>query len=461
MTNYAEWFEKARDFFDAGRTRPLAARRAALKRLDAALAAHEAALLRALHADLGKPPMEAYASEIGYVRGDIRFALRRLRRWVRPRRRRLPPALWPAQGRVQSEPRGVVLILAPWNYPLQLALSPLAGALAAGNAAAVKLAEHTPRVSAAVARMIRDAFDPAHVTAFEGGVETGRALLELPFDHVFFTGSTAVGREVMRAAARHPASVTLELGGKNPCIVRADADLPVAARRIAWGKFLNAGQTCVAPDVVFVERAAHDRLVHALTDTVRAFYGDDPRRSPDYGRLVSERHARRLVALLDGGAAACGGAHDVAARYLAPTVLTGVAPDSPLLTEEIFGPILPVVPFDDLDALLARLRAAPAPLAVYLFTRDRAAVRQVLQATRSGGFCVNDTVSQVIARRLPFGGIGASGIGRYHGKAGFDAFSHERAVLERSTRIDPGLAYPPSKTSLRTLKRLYPWILGG
>jgi len=461
MTNYAEWFEKASVFFHAGRTRTLAARRAALRRLDAALAAHEEALLRALHDDLGKPPVEAYASEIGYVRGDIRFALRRLRRWMRPRRRRLPPALWPAQGRVQPEPRGVVLILAPWNYPLQLALSPLVAALAAGNAAAVKLAEQTPRVSAALAALLRERFDPAHVAAFEGGVETGRALLELPFDHVFFTGSTAVGREVMRAAARHPASVTLELGGKNPCIVRADADLSVAARRIVWGKFLNAGQTCVAPDVVFVEHAAHDRLVRALVDTVRAFYGEDPRRSPDYGRLVSERHAQRLVELLAGGAAACGGEYEIAARYIAPTVLTDVAPDSALLTEEIFGPLLPVVPFHDLEALLARLRAAPPPLAVYLFTGSRASVRHVMQATRSGGFCVNDTVSQVISRRLPFGGLGASGIGRYHGKAGFDAFSYERAVLERSARIDPGLAYPPPKTSLRTLKRVYRWMLGG
>jgi aldehyde dehydrogenase (NAD+) len=356
---------------------------------------------------------------------------------------------------------GVVLVIGPWNYPVQLALSPLVAAVAAGNCAAVKLSEQAPAVSAALARLLSDVFDSSHVAGFEGDAETGRALLALPFDHVFFTGGTAVGRDVMRAAARRPASVTLELGGKNPCIVCADADLETAARRIAWGKFLNAGQTCVAPDTVLVARAVHDRFIELLVRTIRAFYGEDPQCSPDYGRIVSDRHFERLSALLGQGTVACGGGQDAATRYIAPTVVLAPAAGSELLSEEIFGPILPVVPFDSLDDELARLRRAPSPLALYLFTSSRQTVRRVLLGSRSGGVCVNDTVNQVVCRRLPFGGVGASGTGRYHGRAGFDCFSYSRSVLERSTRLELGKAYPPFKTPLAVLKRVYGCLLGG
>ncbi|MBN2505118.1 MAG: aldehyde dehydrogenase [Verrucomicrobia bacterium] len=457
--DFAAILARQRAFFHTGATRPLAFRRAQLTALRDAIEAGEGRLLDALRADLRKPPFEAYASELGFVLGEIRHALRHLPAWMRPRRRRAPWLAWPARAWVQPEPYGVALILGPWNYPFQLLISPLVGAIAAGNCAVLKASEFAPRTAEAMAELIEAAFPAEYVTVVRGERDAAEALLREPFDTVFFTGSSSVGRAVMTAAARHLAPVTLELGGKCPCLVCADAPLDLSARRIAWGKCLNAGQTCVAPDFVLVDRRARAGLVDALRRALRQFHGDDPRRSPDYGRIVNRRHFDRLAGYLRDGRIAHGGQHDAADLYLAPTLLTDVPDDAPVMREEIFGPILPVLDFTTLDDALARLGNRPAPLALYLFTRDRPTQKRVLAATRSGGVCLNDTISHMIGSRLPFGGLGESGLGASHGRASFEAFTHCRTVLRRSLVLDPRLRYPPPTITLATLKRVYRFLM--
>ena len=445
---------RQREFFLSGGTVAEEFRRRRLCALREALIRHEDALLAALHADLRKCPHEAYAAEIGWVLGEIRHALRHLHGWMKPQRRKAPMLAWPARAWVRPEPFGVALIIGPWNYPLQLLLAPLVSAIAAGNCAVLKPSEHAPHTARAVAELIRATFPPEFVAVAEGGQDVAEALLREKTDTIFFTGSTRVGRDVMAAAARHLTPVTLELGGRSPCIVCADAPMETAARRIVWGKFLNAGQTCVAPDHVWVERRAEAALLEALQRAIRGFFGDDPQQSADYGRIIHRRHFERLRALLAAGKIAHGGRHDAADLFIEPTLLTQLPPDAALLREEIFGPILPVLPFDRLDDVLAGLRGEPPPLALYLFTRSRVIERKVLAATRSGGVCLNDTISHILGRDLPFGGLGESGMGAYHGRAGFDAFSHRRAVLRRAWFCDPAFRYPPPKAPLETLKRL-------
>lgn len=445
---------RQRGFFRTGATRPAVVRRECLRALLAGLEAREDELLEALREDLGKPPLEAWASEVGYVAGEIRHALRHLDRWMKPRRYRTPATTWPCRAFERPEPFGVALVLGPWNYPVQLMLTPAVAAVAAGNCAVLKPSELAPHSAAAVARLVADACDPGHVAVIEGGREVAESLLDAVPDIVFFTGGTAAGRAVMAAAAKGPVPVVLELGGKSPCIVCADAPLEVAARRIAWGKFLNAGQTCVAPDHVWVDRRIAEPFIDVLRRVLREFHGADPATSADYGRIVNARHFERLVGLLGGGVDILhGGRHDAASRYLEPTLTGPPVPGTALADDEIFGPILPVIGFDSLDAVLAELGTRPAPLALYLFTADRTLEERVLAATRSGGVCINDTLSHLLAKDLPFGGLGASGLGVSHGKAGFDSFSHRRAVMRRSLWPDPAFRYPPAKGGLAALKR--------
>jgi aldehyde dehydrogenase (NAD+) len=362
---------------------------------------------------------------------------------------------WPGKGWVQPEPLGVALIIGPWNYPFQLVFSPLVSALAAGNCAILKPSELAPHTARVISKLIADTFPPDAITVVEGGRQTAEALLMEKFDAIFFTGSTSVGKAVMSSAARHLTPVTLELGGKCPAIVCADAPLEVAARRLAWGKFMNAGQTCVAPDFVLVERPAFKLLVEALRGAVGEFYGDNPQASPSYGRIVNRSHFDRLIRC----APAC--LNDAEDLYIAPTILTGVSWDDPVMQEEIFGPILPVIPFDSIDEVLALLEDRPSPLALYLFTNDRRVHERVLSGTRSGGACVNDTVVHMVGQNLPFGGVGDSGMGRYHGQAGFECFSHERTVVRRPTSFDFRFRYPPPKLSLEKLKKACRFLLGG
>ena len=440
------------EFFRSGKTMAAGFRRERLLELRAAIEAHEKPLLDALYADLRKNPHEAYAAEIGYTLGEIRHALRHLDRWIRPQRRKAPWLAWPATAEVRHVPLGVALIIGPWNYPLQLLLTPLVSAIAAGNTAVLKPSELAPHSSGVIAEMIRRCFQPEFAAVIEGGRETSEALLAQKFDKIFFTGSTPIGRDVMAAAARHLTPVTLELGGKSPCIVAADAPVETTARRIVWGKFMNAGQTCVAPDFVLAHRDVAARLIDAMKSSLREFYGDDPQLSADYGRIINQRHFERLVALLDGGR------HDAADLYIAPTILQDVSWDSPLMKDEIFGPILSVMVYDDIDEVLCKLRDMPPPLALYLFTNDGALREKVLAGTRSGGVCVNDTISHIIGRDLPFGGVGESGMGSYHGRAGFECFSHQRAVMRRSSVMDPDFRYPPPKSSLAMLKKMTRWF---
>jgi aldehyde dehydrogenase (NAD+) len=337
----------------------------------------------------------------------------------------------------------------------------LIGAISAGNCATLKPSEFAPHSAAAMAQLIGATFPEDYVAVVQGERETSEALLCEKFDAIFFTGSTSVGRAVMSAAARQLTPVTLELGGKCPCLVCADAPLALTARRIAWGKFMNAGQTCVAPDFVLVERRARDGFLEGLTQALREFYGADPKESPDYGRIINRKHLDRLTGYLRTGRIAHGGHHDASDLYLAPTILTDIPTDAPVMQEEIFGPILAVLDFTKLDDALALLRNRPTPLALYLFTHDHATQERVLAETRSGGVCLNDTVTHMVGKDLPFGGLGESGLGSYHGRASFDCFTHCRSVMRRSLSFDPKLRYPPPRISLATLKRALGFLFGG
>ncbi|QKV18471.1 aldehyde dehydrogenase [Oricola thermophila] len=451
--------EMQRRFFRTGATRDLEFRRRQLRTLRDLLVQREADILEALRLDLGRPAAEAYTSEIGVVLVEIDTALKRLGRWARPKRVRTPWLLFPGSSRIVPEPYGSVLVIGPWNYPLQLVLAPAVAALAAGNCVVIKPSEHAPATSALIARMIAESFGNEVMTVVEGGVGPTRTLLGQDFDYIFFTGGTGIGRIVMTAAAENLTPVTLELGGKNPCIVAADADIGTAAKRIAWGKYFNAGQTCIAPDFILVERAIEQRFLDALKAAITGFYGSDPAASPDYARIVNEHHFDRLAGFLGRGEIVAGGEADRDRRYIAPTVVTGVTWDDPVMADEIFGPILPVLAWDDLDAELAALQRRPKPLALYVFTRDGNLADRVLETVSSGGAAINDIFAQLLNLDLPFGGVGDSGMGAYHGKAGFDTFSHHRAVVRRSTWPDPALKYPPYGNSLALLKRLMPRIL--
>ena len=457
---FAATVQRHRTFFQSGATRPLEFRRAQLEKLLAALDKHEAALLAALHADLRKSAEQAYATEIALVQAEIRHALKNLRRWTAPKRGRTPWFVAPARGWVQPEPFGVALIFSPWNYPLQLLFAPLVSAIAAGNCAVLKPSELAPHTADVMVKLVRENFAEEFISIVTGGVDVAEVLLRERFDKIFFTGGTQAGRAVMTAAARHLTPVTLELGGKCPAIVCADAPVELAARRIAWGKFLNAGQTCVAPDFVLVERSVRDAFVAALQKYLREFYGDDPSQSKDYGRIVNQRHFDRLVNYLRDGKIVHGGAHDTKDLFIAPTILADVALDSSVMQEEVFGPILPVLEFDKLGDVLVLLRSRPTPLALYVFTCDRANETRVLAEARSGGACVNDVVSHMVGTGLPFGGLGESGLGSYHGKSGFEAFTHQRAVMRRALWTDPPFRYPPPKLALATLKRAVKFLLG-
>ena len=444
-----------RSCFASGVTKDLSFRREQLRVLKKALLACERPLFDALKEDLGKPAFEAYGGETAIVVSEIDHAVRRLRTWSRPKRVRTPLSYFPATCAIHPEPFGVALIIGPFNFPVQLMLSPLVGAIAAGNCAVLKPADSTPRTSAILAKLVRENFDPAYVSLIEGGAETAQALLAERFDHIFFTGGPATGKLVMAAAARHLTPVTLELGGKNPCIVDADTHLDIAARRIVWGKFFNAGQSCVAVDYLLVDRRVKHELLSRIIACLEVFYGKDPSRSPDFARIVNEAHFDRLLALLGQGDVLTGGASDRASRYIAPTVIDDIIGNEPIMEDEIFGPLLPVITYDDLSGAIDFVNVRPKPLALYVFSRDKARQERVLRETSSGGGCINDTVIHETVTGLPFGGVGDSGMGKYHGKASFDTFSHDRSIVRNNFLLDIFLRYPPYRDHLKWLKRLF------
>ncbi len=432
--------------FRSGVLRDNEQRAAQLRRLRTLFVEQEGRLIDALVADVGKPRIEAYTTEIAFTINEIDHTLEHLDAWTKPARVKVPLTFKPGTAHLRPEPLGTVCIIAPWNYPVQLLFAPLVPALAAGNTAVLKPSEVTPTVAALIDELVPKYFDANTVAVVTGAVEETTALLEQRFDHIFYTGNGKVGRVVMRAAAEHLTPVTLELGGKSPAIVAADANVKVAATRIAWAKFLNAGQTCVAPDYVLVEEGIEDQLVSALADAVTRFYGADPRLSPDYARIVNERHHDRLTKLLDAGgydATVIGGTGDRDSRYLAPTVLAGVKPDAAVMDDEIFGPILPVLTVGDVDEAIRFVNDREKPLALYAFSQSHDVLDHVVANTSAGGVTLNHAVLHLAVPDLPFGGVGASGMGAYHGKSGFDTFTHYKPVLDKPTRPDPSLMYPP------------------
>lgn len=449
--------EELRASFSSGLTRPLEWRREQLAGVVRLLRQQAGALTDAMTADFGKPQVEGWLTDVAAVRLDIEGILRHVEAWSAPRRVTVPWRLQPGRAQVVPEPLGAVLVIGPWNYPVRCLVLPLAFALAAGNAAAVKPSELAPATSAALARLLPSYVDHRAVAIAEGGPEVAESLLGQRWDHIFFTGSGKVGRLVMAAAARHVTPVTLELGGKNPAIVDRSADVDAAARRIIWAKFLNAGQTCAAPDYVLVDRGTEQSLIAAMVKTLGKFYGSDPRQSPDLARVVNDAHMERLLGLLSDTKArvVTGGTSAANERYLAPTLLADLSWDDPVMEEEVFGPVLPVLGYDNLDDVLTELKARDKPLALYVYARDAEVVERVISGTSSGSVCVNHSAVQLAVPGLPFGGVGASGMGAYHGRAGFDTFSHAKAVLRRPPRAELPLMYPPYTRVRRWLLRKF------
>ena len=441
-----------REFFDKGTTRDVACRIERLKALRRAIIEQMKEINAALWSDLRKSEGEAYLTEIGMVLGEINYHVKHLRQWAKSRRQATPLAVWPSKSWIMYEPYGVVLIIAPWNYPFQLLLEPLIGAISAGNCVVLKPSPFAPATAEVIKKIVAAVFEPGYVSVFDGEGNVAELLLSERFDYIFFTGGSHFGQHVMEMAAKHLTPVTLELGGKSPCIVGRGANVEIAARRTAWGKFINAGQTCVAPDYVFVHKNQRAEFVEAVRLTVKRFYGDRPCDSPDYPRIVHREGTERLANLIHAsGQVVFGGEVNVEERYIAPTVLIDVEADSLIMREEIFGPILPVLTYREIDDVIRFVNKRDKPLALYYFGPKREA-REVLSRTSSGGACVNDTIVHLANPRLPFGGVGMSGVGKYHGKASFELFSNLRSVVKSFTFFDNPFRYAPYKC-LNLLKR--------
>ncbi len=441
--NIHETVQAQRAYFNTGATLPVSFRLEMLRKLRDAVDRRERDLADALSADLGKSAYESFMCEIGLARTEITYMLRHTRRLAGERTVRTPLAQFAARSFRKPSPYGNTLIMSPWNYPVLLTLDPLADAIAAGNTAVVKPSAYAPAASALLAEIIGDCFPAEYVAAVTGGRRENAALLEEKFDFIFFTGSQEVGKEVLRRAAEHLTPAVLELGGKSPCIVDETARLPLAARRIVFGKYLNCGQTCVAPDYILCHSSVKDRLVDALRGEIRRQYGAEPLDNPSYGRIVNEKHFQRLLGLIDPDKVAAGGQSRPETLQIAPTILDRVAGDDPVMQEEIFGPILPVLTYDRFEDLYAALADRAKPLALYLFSQDRARIREAMSRFRFGGGCVNDVVIHLASSELGFGGVGESGMGAYHGRAGFEAFSHAKSIVDKKTWMDLPMRYQP------------------
>lgn len=447
--------QRLRSSYASGLTRPLSWRLQQLNQLAQLINDHEHTLLAALATDLGKSAAEGWLTELGFLKSDIKHTIKHLPRWNKPKRVSQPLLAAPGRSYLHPEPLGVVLIIGAWNYPIQLLLSPLVAALAAGNCAVVKPSELAPATATELARLLPDYLDSAAVQVVTGGADVAQQLLAERFDHIMYTGGGRVGKIVMKAAAEYLTPVTLELGGKSPAVVLADADLAVTARRIAWGKWINAGQTCIAPDYVLVDERVHDALLDQLRIAIHAFYGDDAENASDYGRIVNDQHCQRLIDYMSDGTVAIGGRSDKALRYIEPTVLTNVSTDSKLMQDEIFGPLLPIIKVPHVAAAIDFINAREKPLALYGFSKSARSLQQLTEQTHAGNQCNNDTLMFMLNPELPFGGVGPSGMGRYHGKFGFDTFSHHKAVMVRPFWSDPSFRYPPYTSFKQKLLRWF------
>ena len=434
---------RQRKYFQTGATLPVSVRVDALKRLYGVISGCEKEIHTALKRDLGKSGFESYMCETGLVLEEISYMLKHIHRFAREKNVRTPLAQFHSRSFKKPSPYGVTLIMSPWNYPFMLTLSPLVDALAAGNTAVVKPSAYSPHTSDVILQILSQCFDPEYVAVVTGGRAENTCLLRKHFDYIFFTGSQSVGKEVMRNAAEHLTPVTLELGGKSPCIVDKSADIKLAARRIVFGKYLNCGQTCVAPDYIYCHRSVKDRLVKEVQKQIQKQYGKQPLRNPNYGKIINEKHFDRLLGLIDKNKTVHGGDSDRHALRIEPTVLDNVTFADAVMQEEIFGPIMPILIFDNLDEAIRNINAMPHPLALYLFTSDKAAAKKVTSRCGFGGGCINDTIIHLATTEMGFGGFGESGMGSYHGKVGFDTFSHYKSIVDKKTWIDLPMRYQP------------------
>lgn len=453
--NYGELVRDQRKFFEEGSTRSISFRKKNLEKLRAMLVIHEQELSEAVRRDLHKPEMEVVIAEIVTILDEIDLHLKKLDSWAKPKKAWANLISLPSKNEVRRMPYGTSLIIGAWNYPVNLLLLPLVGAISGGNTAILKPSELAPATSSLIRRMISGTFNRSYIHVVEGGVNVNQELLDQSFDKIFFTGSSRVGKIVMEKAAQHLTPVTLELGGKSPAVVHKDADIKTAARRIAWGKFMNAGQTCIAPDFVLVHRQEKDELMKHLKKAIRKYYGRKPIESKDYGRIINNSHFERLLNLMTDANVVQGGERDAEQRYIEPTIVDGVDWEHPIMKEEIFGPILPVIVYGDQKSPLELLRPMPSPLALYIFSEDEVFADHLITNLPHGGTCLNDVIMQIANPHLPFGGSGASGMGQYHGKYSFECFTRPHAVMRRSNWPDPSFRYPPFGKKLFLLKKLF------
>ncbi|MDZ7659937.1 aldehyde dehydrogenase [Fodinibius sp.] len=446
--------QKQKQFFNTGKTLDISFRKEQLRKLKNILKEHENEIYEVLDQDFQKPPFESHATELFVLYQEIDHLLSNIDGWAKTKKVKSSLINFPSKSYIKPQPYGVALVIAPWNYPVQLALNPVLGAIAAGNTVILKPSENAPHTSELLAKLINSNFDPGFFKVVEGDAETTQALLSEPLDYIFFTGSTHVGKIIMKSAAEQLTPLTLELGGKSPAIVDQSADLSLAAKRITWGKFINAGQTCVSPDYVYVHTSVHSELCHLIQKEIRSFYGDDPKQSDYYARIINDKHFDRLANLITSENIFYGGDTDPGTRYIEPTIMTEITWDDPVMQEEIFGPILPILSFDDLDKIISILQNKSKPLALYLFSTDNSNQKKVFRNLQFGGGCINDTVAHLGNTNLPFGGIGNSGFGLYHGKTSFDTFTHPKSIMKKSNWLDIPLRYPPYKGKLKWLKKL-------
>lgn len=433
-------------------------RKEKLKKFSHVISLHENDIIEALHKDFGKPAFEAYLTEINVVQSDLKDTIKNIHAWAKPKKVRASILNFPSSDYIYTEPYGKTLIISPWNYPFQLAICPLIAAYAAGNSIVLKPSELTPHTSSLISKIIRETFDVKEVVAVLGDAEIAKSQLAKRWDYIFFTGSPAVGKEIAKAAAGNLTPVTLELGGKNPCIIDKNANLQIAAKRIVWGKFINAGQTCIAPDYLLIHKEVKTKFIRLLQQKIINAYGEDPKLSPDFTRIINKKHFLRLVGMIDEAKTITGGIHDEESLYIAPTLIDEPSFDSAIMKDEIFGPLLPLISYENESDLEKIISKYEKPLSLYVFTDDKAFAERAIRKFSFGGGCINDTVVHFSNKRLPFGGVGNSGMGAYHGKKSYDTFSHQKAIVKKATWLDIPLRYAPYGNKLKVIRKLLKWL---
>ncbi|HKL19181.1 MAG TPA: aldehyde dehydrogenase [Halalkalibaculum sp.] len=455
MNNIAEVVKNQHTYFKNNKSRDLSFRIEQLKKLKSVLKKHEDHFMEAIKKDFQKPALESYGTEIGFLYSEIDHILKHIKKWAQTERVWGSFINFPSRNYIYRQPYGVALVIGAWNYPLLLSLSPALGAIAAGNCTIIKPSEISRHTSPLLADIINSNFEEGYLRVIEGAAETTQELLDEPLDYIFFTGSTRVGKIIMGKAAEQLTPLTLELGGKSPAIVHSDADVSTAARRIVWGKFINAGQTCVAPDYVYVHKDLKESLLKSLKQEITGFYGTDPQKSPDYARIINSKHFNRLKGYLENGTIVTGGQTDEQELFIAPTILEDIAWEDKVMQEEIFGPLLPVMPYENLNEIMNTIREKPTPLSLYLFTGNKDIEKKIIKELPFGGGCINDTIAHLGNLNLPFGGLGQSGFGNYHGKSSFDIFSHKKSIMKKPTWLDNPMRYAPYSGKLKWLKKLF------